>query len=99
MRSLILTLLLLSTQAPAQTPSTSDGRRWEAAPTGGPLSNGVAPADRAGAGGGRDATAGPANSTPFSGAPTGLGGGGGEASSANRDGSSSGDVPTPYLGR
>lgn len=98
MRSLTLALLLLSSQVLAQTPSTGDGRRWETAPTGGPLSDGVAPVDRAGARGGRDTTAGPANSTPFSGAPTGLGGSG-ETSSTNRDVPSSSDVPTPYLGR
>ena len=97
MRSLIFALLLLSTQAPAQTPSTLDGRRWEAAPTGGPPSDGVAPADRAGARGGRDTTAGPTNSTPFSGAP--IGQGGGETSATSRDVPSSGDVLAPYLGR
>ena len=96
MRSLILALLLLSTQAAAQTPSTSDGRRWEAAPTGGPLSDGVAPVDRAGARGGRDTTAGPTNSTPFSGAPAGLGAG---ETAAGRDMPSSDEVLTPYLGR
>ena len=97
MRTLTLTLLLLSAPALAQTPSTSDGRRWEPAPTGGPLSDGVAPVDRAGARGGRDSVAGPANSTPFSAAPTGLDGG--QTSPTTRDSPGSDDAATPSLSR
>ena len=97
MRSLTLAALLISMPVLAQAPSTSDGRNWEPAPTGGPLSDGVAPADRAGGRGGRDMSAGPANSTPFSAAPTGLSGS--QTSPATRDAPGSDDAATPSLSR
>ena len=97
MRVMFFAALLLATPALAQMPSTSDGRRWEAAPTGGPFSDGVAPVDRAGARGGRDTNAGPANSTPFSAGPTGLAGS--QTSPATRDAPGSDDAATPSLSR
>ena len=97
MRPMILAALLLAMPALAQVPSTSDGRRWEPAPTGGPISDGVAPADRAGSRGGRDMEAGPANSTPFSAAPSGFSGG--QTSPTMRDTPGSDDAATPSLSR
>lgn len=81
----------------AQAPSVNDGRKWEPAPTGGPISDPVAPADRAGGRGGRDVSAGPVNSTPFSGPP--MTAGGGQTSPASRDTPGSTEAGTPALGR
>lgn len=94
MRFPILAALLIAGPALAQAPSVNDGRKWEPAPTGGPISDNVAPVDRAG---GRGVTAGPANSTPFSGPPTDRAGG--QTSPAARDTPGSAEAGTPALGR
>lgn len=97
-RLFLAAVLLGAAPAAAQTSFTSpDGRKWEPAPTGGPLSEGVAPVDRAGARGGRDTSAGPANSTPFSAAPTESSGS--QTSPATRDAAGSEDAATPSLSR
>lgn len=95
--ALLITGLPVASPGLAQAPSVNDGRKWEPAPTGGPVSDPVAPVDRAGGQGGRDVSAGPVNSTPFSGPPTDRAGG--QTSPASRDTPGSTEAGTPALGR
>ncbi len=98
MRLPTIAALLIAFPALAQTPPpTADGKKWEPAPTGGPVSDNVAPADRAGGRGGRDADAGPANSTPFSSVPGPASGE--QTSPASRDTPGSTEAGTPSLSR
>lgn len=92
--ALLIAGLSIASPGLAQVPSVNDGRKWEPAPTGGPISDPVAPVDRAG---GRGVNAGPANSTPFSGPPTDRSGG--QTSPATRDTTGSTEAGTPALGR
>lgn len=85
-----------STLQPNTPPIVSGGRVWTEAPRNTALSEGVAPADRAG---GRTPDAGPSSSTPFSGTPLGTSSSGAQIGPADRGTLQGSDTALPNLSK